>query len=146
MRNILEAVADLIRFYEGLSPGNLGEISRLYAPGASFKDPFNEVCGVGAIERIFRHMYTQVHEPRFSVVSHLADEGEAWLAWEFRFRFRGWKSGEVQCVRGATHLRFSPDGQVLVHRDYWDSGEELFVKLPVLGLLVAWLRRRLAAS
>ena len=50
MRTTLEAVADLIRFYEGLSPGSLGEISRLYAPGASFKDPFNEVRGVEAIE------------------------------------------------------------------------------------------------
>lgn len=146
MRSTQQAVADLIRFYEGLSPASLVEISRIYAAEAAFKDPFNEVRGVAAIERVFRHMYTQVHEPRFRVVSHLAEQGEAWLAWEFRFRFRGWRSGEVQLVRGATHLRFAPDGQVLAHRDYWDSGEELFAKLPVLGSLIGWLRRRLAAG
>lgn len=146
MRSTLEAVADLIRFYEGLSPAGLAEISRIYAAEAAFKDPFNEVCGVDAIERVFRHMYTQVHEPRFRVVSHLAEQGEAWLAWEFRFRFRGWRSSEVQLVRGATHLRFAPDGLVLAHRDYWDSGEELFAKLPLLGNLMGWLRRRLAAG
>lgn len=146
MRSTLEAVADLIRFYEGLSPASLVEISRIYAAEAAFKDPFNDVRGVDAIERVFRHMYTQVHEPRFRVVSHLAEQGEAWLAWEFRFRFRGWRSGEVQLVRGATHLHFAPDGQVLAHRDYWDSGEELFAKLPVLGGLIDWLRRRLAAG
>ena len=69
----------------------------------------------------------------------------AWLAWEFRFRFRGWRAGEVQCIRGATHLCFASDGRVASHRDYWDTGEELFARLPLVGVLMRLLRRRMAA-
>jgi steroid delta-isomerase len=48
-------------------------------------------------------------------------------------------------VRGATHLRFNGRGKVVYHRDYWDAAEELYAKLPLLGALMRWLRRRLAA-
>jgi len=32
--------------------------------------------------------------------------------------------------------------RVAVHRDYWDAAEELYEKLPVLGSLMRWLKRR----
>ncbi|MDD3352288.1 nuclear transport factor 2 family protein [Zoogloea sp.] len=139
-------VARVVSFYENLSPDGLGRIAEVYAPDAAFKDPFNEVQGLPAIEGVFRHMYEQVHEPRFRVTGQMAQGQEAWLAWEFRFRFKGWREGETQRVRGATHLVFAGDGRVQVHRDYWDTGEELYAKLPLLGRLMRWLQRRLSAS
>ena len=139
-------LARVVAFYETLSPHSLARIGEVYAPDARFKDPFNEVQGLAAIENVFRHMYRQVHEPRFSVTSSMGEGAEAWLAWEFRFRFQGWRESEVQLVRGATHLRLAPDGRVTEHRDYWDTGEELFARLPLLGGLMRFLRRRLGAS
>ena len=37
------------------------------------------------------------------------------------------------------------DGKVNYHRDYWDTGEELYMKLPAIGTLMRGLRRVLAA-
>jgi hypothetical protein len=48
-------------------------------------------------------------------------------------------------MRGVSHLRFAADGKVNYHRDYWDTGEELYMKLPGLGTLMRGLRRVLAA-
>jgi len=45
-------------------------------------------------------------------------------------------------VRGATHLRFDAAGKVVLHRDYWDAAEELYAKLPLLGVLMRGLQRR----
>jgi len=103
------------------------------------------VQGLAAIEAVFRHMFRQVQEPRFCVTSRLAVGHDAWLEWEFHFRFRRWRETEIQLVRGATRLELSPEGHVLVHRDYWDTGEELFARLPVMGALVRFLQRRLSA-
>ena len=36
-------------------------------------------------------------------------------------------------------------GKVVYHRDYWDTAEELYAKLPLLGGLMRFLRRRLQA-
>ena len=33
-------------------------------------------------------------------------------------------------------------GQVTLHRDYWDAAEELYEKLPVVGALMRWLKKR----
>lgn len=130
-------------FYEHLSPDRVPEIGEIYAANAYFKDPFNEVRGTAAIERIFRHMYTQVLEPRFVVIDAVGSQAQAFLTWEFRFRMRG--LGGEQTIRGATHLRFTPEGKVASHRDYWDAAEELWARIPVLGALLRWLRRRAAA-
>ena len=145
MNDTHQAVARVVEFYETLSPDSLARIAEVYAADARFKDPFNEVRGLPAIEKVFRHMYEQVQEPRFRVSSRMEEGDEAWLAWEFEFRFRGWKEAELQCIRGATHLRFAADGRVATHRDYWDTGEELYARLPLLGTLMRWLRGRLAA-
>ena len=49
-------------------------------------------------------------------------------------------------MHGATQLTFAPDGRVNLHRDYWDTAEELYAKLPLIGTLVRWLTRKLSAT
>ena len=135
----------LIAFYNAFAPDSVDRFAEFYSPDAYFKDPFNEVRGIPAIQRIFRHMFEQVGEPRFAVVDKVVDARGAMLVWEFYFRVRLWGRGEAQVMRGVSHLRFDADGKVCYHRDYWDTGEELYMKLPGLGLLMRGLRRALSA-
>jgi hypothetical protein len=135
----------LIDFFHGLSPQSVDRFPEFYSADAYFKDPFNEVRGVAAIQRIFTHMFRQVGEPRFVVTGRVVDEGGAMLIWEFYFRVRLWGKGEAQMMRGVSHLKFDAGGKVNYHRDYWDTGEELYMKLPALGTLMRGLRRALAA-
>ena len=44
-------LARVIDFYESLSQASLTGLGKIYADDAAFKDPFNEVRGVDAIER-----------------------------------------------------------------------------------------------
>ena len=117
-------VTTLKQYFETLSADSVALLPGLYAPQARFKDPFNDVQGVAAIERIFRHMFEQVEAPRFLVHDVVADAGQAFMRWDFRF---------------------GCDGRVTEHRDYWDAAEELYEKLPFVGALMRWLRRRSAA-
>ena len=54
---------------------------------------------------------------------------------------KSWKPRQQQIIRGVSHLRFGDDGKVTYHRDYWDTGEELYGKLPLIGGAVRFLRR-----
>ena len=134
-------VARLKEFFETLTPAALERLDQLYAPDARFKDPFNEVTGVPAIRAIFAGMYRQVDRPRFVVTRSFGQGDDAFLAWDFRFCFKG-DADREQTIRGATHIQFSVDGRVALHRDYWDAAEELYEKLPVVGSLMRWLKRR----
>ncbi len=67
------------------------------------------------------------------------------LAWRFEFGVRVVKTVRAQVVHGVTHFKFDAQGKVSLHRDYWDTGEELYMKLRLLGWLLRALRRRLTA-
>jgi steroid Delta-isomerase len=134
-------VTRLREYFETLTPESVGRLGDVYAPDARFKDPFNEVSGLPAIQAVFAGMYRQVDHPRFVVSRSLCQGDDAFLAWDFLFSFKGDTRGD-QVIRGATHIQFAADGRVVLHRDYWDAAEELYEKLPVLGSLMRWLKRR----
>lgn len=142
MTDARAAAERLADFYQTLTPASLPALGRYYAADASFKDPFNEVAGVAAIERIFAHMFAAVEAPRFMVTTCIVDGDQAMLGWDFHLRLRG----RDIVVRGVSHLRFDAGGRVEMHRDYWDAAEELYARLPVVGALMRLLRRRLSAG
>ena len=98
--------------------------------------------GTDAIKHIFRHMFTQVAEPRFVVGSRFSGDDGVMLLWDFHFSTRAPLPRQAMTVRGATHLRFNAEGKIVVHRDYWDAAEELYAKLPLIGPLMRGLQRR----
>ena len=132
----------LATFFETLSPQSVTQLHTVYDAQATFKDPFNEVQGLPEIERIFRHMYVALDQPHFVVTGQVVDGSQAFLTWEFRFRFKRFDTTTLQAVRGASHVVFNEQGLVTMHRDYWDAAEELYEKLPVLGGVMRWLKKR----
>jgi steroid delta-isomerase len=139
-----ERLQTLVHFYETLRPDNVAQIERLYTADATFKDPFNEVRGHATICRVFEHMFKQVDAPRFRIEAGACEGDTAFLGWTMTYRRHGHPESEER-IRGCTELRFDAAGRVIRHRDYWDAAEELYEKLPLLGALLRWLKRRLAA-
>jgi steroid Delta-isomerase len=135
-------VARVVAFFEALTPTDVARIGEFYRDDAHFKDPFNEVQGTSAIEHVFAHMYVALHEPRFVVRDIVADGDQCFLTWDFLFRFKRFSPTQEQCVRGGSHIVFGSDGRIALHRDYWDAAEELYEKLPAVGALMRWLKRR----
>jgi steroid Delta-isomerase len=131
----------LIRSFENLSQDHVGALVDLYSADAIFKDPFNEVRGRAAIIDIFDNMYKQVDAPRFIVNHSILEGDDAFIVWDFHFRFRN-KAATGQSIHGSSHLHFSSEHKVDYHRDYWDTAEELYGKIPGLGWLVRLLRRK----
>lgn len=134
-------VQPLIDWFKHLTPDTLDQVPRFYAADAEFKDPFNDVRGTEAIQHIFRHMFSQVAQPRFDVGSCFSGDDGAMLLWDFHFRSRAPLPEKDMTVRGATHLRFNAEGKIVLHRDYWDAAEELYAKLPLLGGIMRGLQR-----
>lgn len=137
-----DAVTRVIAFFENLSPADVAAIGQLYAPEARFKDPFNDVRGVPAIQAIFAHMFDALEAPRFVVTGRVVQGQQCFLTWDFLFAFKRFHPGVTQTVQGASHLVLDAQGLVIEHRDYWDAAEELYEKLPLLGALMRWLKRR----
>lgn len=126
--------------FEHLTPAAVEGFDGVFASTARFRDPFNDVRGVAAIQAVFRHMFEQCRQPRFEVLD-IAEHGElAYLRWRFHFTL---DSGN-HCVEGVSRVRFDAAGRVLEHIDYWDPAA-LYEGLPLIGRPLRWLRKRLGA-
>jgi steroid Delta-isomerase len=135
-------VQRIVDFFENLQINSVERMDDLYAGDAYFKDPFNEVRGLADVQRIFSHMYVALHEPHFVVTNTVVQGDQCFIVWDFKFRFKRFDTVTLQTVRGCSHLKLASDGRIAFHRDYWDAAEELYEKLPVVGALMRWLKKR----
>lgn len=130
-----------LRFFETMTPATIHELAHVVTVDVRFTDPFNDVVGVDAMRRVLAKMFEDVEEPRFQV-THAVDAGDGvcLVRWMFRCRFRGrpWQ------VPGMSELHLASDGRVAVHIDHWDSGRHFYARLPLIGTLIRFIRRRCA--
>jgi steroid delta-isomerase len=132
----------LADFFEHLRADTLDALAQVYAPGARFIDPFNDVRGPEAIARIFADMFAQLEAPRFQVADCVGDEQAVVLVWVMVWGPQG-TAGRIE---GCSHVHFDADGRVSEHRDYWDPARALYESVPLLGRVLRCVRRRLSVA
>jgi len=133
---------EIAHYFETLQPQSLAQLKHWYSPQARFKDPFNEVQGLDAIQGVFLHMYASLEKPHFVITEQVVDGHQAFLTWQFKFKFKRFDTSTEQVVLGTTHLVLDDQMRITLHRDYWDAAEELYEKLPWVGGLMRWLKKR----
>jgi hypothetical protein len=137
-----ESLQKLVHFWQTLTPEGVASIAEVYTADAHFRDPFNDVTGIEPIKHIFAGMFVQLDEPRFTIIETIEQDHGAMLIWDFEFRLRKLKPAMKRRIHGASHIRFAADGRVHYHRDYWDAAGELYEQLPLVGVLMRFLKRR----
>ena len=123
-----------------MRPETLPELLKYVSADVHFQDPFNDVHGIDAMAEIFRHMFELVGPVRFTVYQAQA-AGRVGL---FSWRFEGQLFGKPWVFNGTSVITFDEDGMVIVHIDHCDAAQNFYERLPLIGWLFAWLRRRLA--
>ena len=129
--------------FAALDAGNLARLGELYSDDVLFRDPLHEVRGLPALQRYFAEMYANVGRLHFDF--HGFDQvcdGEGYLRWTMHFRHPRLRGGAPISVDGCSHLLWWD--KVYQHRDYFDAGAMLYEHLPLMGGVIAWLKRRLA--
>jgi len=129
-------------FLETLTPQTLIDLPHYVAVDVHFADPFNDVEGATAMAAVFQHMFDNVKDIRFKVVEEATNGHIVFWNWTFDAQFRGkpWR------VSGTSVLRFSPDGLVTEHIDYWDAAQYFYEKLPFIGTLLSGIRCRISQN
>lgn len=129
-------------WFTHLSEASLDSIHLYYDQNSYFKDPFNEFNGIEFIKKLFQDMFHQLQNPRFVFLEILEDKDQAFVVWDFIFSIKGIKYK----IHGSSHLKFNQQSFIVYHRDYWDVGEELLLKLPVFKYMYKILRFKLSST
>ncbi len=142
--DLAAVVAAYVSFYESLTPESLGRLDELCTPDVRFRDPFNDVTGITAYRAILAEMFVQVETPRFQVSDRALSGRVAYLRWDFTFKPK--RGGTPWRIEGMSEVHFDRRGRVSAHLDYWDSGSQFYARLPVVGRLIGFVRKRLAVD
>jgi hypothetical protein len=140
--NIPTRFEQIICWFENLTPHTLGQINTIYSAEATFRDPFNNITGLSGVTQVYQHMFDSLQHPRFVITNTVIQGLQAFVSWDFNFELRG---RAVQ-IEGCTQFILNAQGLIETHRDYWDVAEELYEKIPVLGSLMRFLKRKLAVQ
>lgn len=141
----MTALERYCEFFGNLEPADLDRLDVVFVENARFKDPFNEVRGIGGIRAVFEHMYANCSMARFEVMESVGEGAVGYIRWRFHFQLKRDQSPRIP-VEGVSRVSFAEDGRVREHIDYWDAAGELYTQFPVLGGLMRWLRKRLSVG
>lgn len=136
-----------VNAFETLTPDTLDtNLGLLLADNVVFKDPFNHVTGRTATLAVFKHMFATVSHPKFTVFMAAQDPNMtrcALLYWQFDFELPSNQS--AQQIDGMSRVTFNTEDLVSEHTDYWDAGEQVYAKVPLLGWGIRQVIKRLSA-
>ncbi len=135
------ALDQYIAFYEQMKKEDLAKIDKFFSSQAHFKDPFNDVYGIEKIRRIFHHMFETLKSPKFIIEEAVLNSDVAYIKWSF--------TGELKAkplkLIGVSRVVFNEQGLVSEHIDYWDASEQFYMKLPIVGSLLRFIRKQVSS-
>lgn len=135
-----EFLEHFARQFAGLNKDNLQRLGELYSDDVHFTDPLHDVHGLSDLHAYFAKLYANVSELSFDFRGFdQVREGEGYLRWVMSYRHPRLDGGRLITVEGCSHLLWRD--KVYRHRDYFDAGALLYEHLPVLGRVIAWLKR-----
>ncbi|UPT74338.1 MAG: nuclear transport factor 2 family protein [Elusimicrobiota bacterium] len=139
-----EAVARFKAFFGDLKEDSVkANIRSVYAADVWFNDTLKSIRGVDALEHYLVDTARSVESCKVDVDEIIPSAAGVYVRWRMHIKFKKFRRGETNSSIGVTLLRFDKDGRVAYHQDYWDSGANLFEKVPVLGAGIRAVKRRL---
>ena len=129
-------------WFLNLNESTLDDIASYYDENVFFKDPFNEFNGREKLKKLYIHMFITLKNPRFVFIDKIQNNEEIFLTWDFIFNYK-----EILFkIHGSSHLKLNKENKIVYHRDYWDVGEELLLKIPLIKILYGFFQSKLAMS
>ena len=136
MNNLTEFKEWFLNFNES----SLGNIGSYYDENVFFKDPFNEFNGREKLKKLFIHMFITLKDPHFVFIENIENSEGIFLTWDFIFSYKE----NLFKIHGSSHLKLNDEEKIVYHRDYWDVGEELLSKIPLIKSLYGFFQNKLA--
>ncbi len=133
-----------VDFFETLDKNtSYEEYKNIFIKDVYFEDPFQKTYDLKSLHKIFIHMYETLYEPKFYIKEFALTNNSVYIQWMFKYKKE--KIGESYSFLGVSHVCFNKEGKVISHIDYWDSGTNIYEKIPLLGSLIRFIKNRIKA-
>ena len=87
-------------------------------------------------------MFITFKNPHFVFIDTIENSEGIFLTWDFNLSYKE----KLFKIHGSSHLKLNDEEKIVYHRDYWDVGEELLLKIPLIKSLYGFFQNKLALS
>lgn len=131
------AIDGFARFFGNLTEENAAALTReTYADPVFFYDTLKVIESVPELE----HYFVETARNTESVQARIEDVARSgpdyYVRWTMDIQMKKFRRGQTLRSVGMTHLRFNPEGKIILHHDYWDSTSGFFEHVPGLGFVI----------
>lgn len=135
-------VKKTIFVFNELRSDNTHILDDYYASDVVFYDPVGSIKTIDKMKLYYQNMYDGVENIRFDF-SNFAKQGEIYyFSWVMYLKTPKLNNSKEFPVTGVSEIHFR-DGLVYYHRDYFDLGEMVYERIPVVGWLTKKIKKRL---
>jgi limonene-1,2-epoxide hydrolase len=118
----------------------LGEI---YAEKVVFKDPLHKIEGINKLRLYFGKLNENLIEGSFLFTDESIFDNMAYLSWEMNLKLKRPKKNIE--ASGISVLTIE-DEKIIAQRDYFDAGELFYENIPILGSIIRFVKKKIAAD
>ncbi len=111
-----------------------------YSENAFLNDTLKTVRGNEAIEEYFLETAKNAKKVQATVQDVAVSDGNYYVRWVMDVEFAKFKKGQTIRTIGITQLRFTPEGKIALHQDFWDPAAGLYEHIPVVGGLIRLIK------
>lgn len=141
--HLASLVKGIYTLYSRRGPFEREEFRAIYADHAVFEDPIHRCEGLTDLLHYANAVYGGVEACHFEQHAVWIQGDTAFTTWTLTLRHPSLNGGKTFSLPGLSHLQGHE--RIHYHRDYYDLGAMLYEKVPVLGPVNRWLKRRLSS-
>ena len=124
-------IYNYIKLFETFKLENLNKFDDLLDENIYFEDPFNKVYGLENFKRIFSSTLQKLESVEFKVLNIISKNNIYIIKWEMIF----FAFNKNNSIFGLSEITINANKKIISHVDYWDSYNNFYIKIPVIGLI-----------
>lgn len=116
---------------------------KVYAPGAYLNDTLATHSGPEEIKKYFLQTADTMTSFELAINDTIRSGSDYYIKWTMVFAAPKLSGGKPIHSVGISQVRFTKNGKVAFHQDFWDSGQNIYGQIPVIGGMIGIVQKRL---
>jgi hypothetical protein len=138
-----ENIEEFSEFLSNLGAADSAQLAgQLYATTLHFSDSLMHTRNRDDVVVHFQGLVDAETQVQVQMLQTLVSGPDVYLVWSMQSQFTPVRKTVISDSIGITHLRFNSQGQVIMHQDFWDTGQGFYQHVPVLGRVIRSINNR----
>ena len=133
-------------FFNQLDKNHIKLVDQFYDRNIVFQDPVHRLNGVASVRNYYSGLYSNVESIHFEYGHGIESGNEISLPWKMFLKSPSIQGGKEVTVEGVSNITFNAEGKAIQHRDYFDMGEFIYERVPILKSVILYIKGKLAGE